>query len=413
MLDTVVAGDATASVGEELLSTVDGMLRGWAGAQRLNIGFPGATDFDLTELLSRMGGQLLNNVGDPTTGGAGVNHTKQLELQVVDYLGDLFRAPPQRWGYVTSGGSEGNLYALWLARSLYSDAMVYHSDAAHSSVDKAVGILGLGSIRIVTDRFGQLDYADLAEKVDRHRDQAAIVVATVGTTMTEAFDDVRTITAVLDELAVRRRFIHADAALSGIPLALTEPGARWGFDFADGADSIAVSGHKFIGCPIPCGVLIVRDHLHKRIGQPGRYTGAPDTTLGGSRSGLAPLLLWYRLHTLGVDGLRARAERARSLAAYLHARLVEMGWPAHHFDHAMTVLLRTPPKVVTDKWVLANHDGWSHVVTMPGITVDQIEEFLTDLHNAAAAQVGHDEGCRELACFDDPVAGCGDEDNHD
>src|SRR5262249_51882205 len=152
---------------------------------------------------------------------------------------------------------------------------------AHPSVIKAADLLGLPHICIRTDRHGVLDLADFAAQVDRRRDRAVIVVATAGTTMWEAVDDLRLISDVLDHLAVRRRFVHVDAALSGIPLALLDPDDRPAFDFADGADSISVSGHKFLAVPTPCGVVITRGILRTVFGGSG-YAGSPDTTITGS-----------------------------------------------------------------------------------------------------------------------------------
>jgi histidine decarboxylase len=345
-----------------------------------NIGFPGATDFDYAELADLLTRHLLNNVGDPYVDGSGLNHAKAFEREVVGFCADLFRAPlGDRWGYVTTGGSEGNLYGLWLARSLYPDALAYVSDAAHRSVVKALELLGMEYVLVGSDWAGEMDYGDLADQVARHRHRPAVVVATAGTTMTEAVDDVREVSRVLRALAIRRRFVHVDAALSGIPLALLDPDGRPGFDFADGADSVAVSGHKFLGAPFPCGVVVVRASDRDRMTGPVRYTGSPDSTVTGSRSGHAALLLWYALRRYGREGLRTRAEQARGLAAYTHARLVELGWEAYRHPHAFTVVLRTPPDAVARTWVLATDGGWSHIVTMPGVTRERVDAFLADL----------------------------------
>jgi histidine decarboxylase len=353
-------------------------------ARPFNIGFPGATDFNYAALSEFFAVHLLNNVGDPYVDGAAVNHAKPFEREVVEFCADLFRAPPgQAWGYVTTGGSEGNLYALWLARSLHPDAMAYVSDAAHYSVRKALEVLAVPYVVVGVDGTGEIDHADLADQVARHRHRPAVVAATAGTTMSEAVDDVRQINRILDALAIRRRFVHVDAALSGIPLALVDPDDRPGFDFVDGADSIAVSGHKFLGAPFPCGVVVVRSGDRDRVARAVGYTGSPDSTLTGSRSGHAALLLWYAIRRYGREGLRARAEAARSLAAHVHARLTELGWEAYRHPHAFTVVLRTPPAAVARRWVLASAGGWSHVVTMPGVTRESVEEFLADMKTAA------------------------------
>jgi histidine decarboxylase len=353
--------------------------------QPTNLGFPVAVDFDYRPLSVFFGRYLLNNVGDPLVDGAGHNHTKHMEREIVATVADLVRAPDDdRWGYVTTGGTEGNLYALYLARTLHPGAVVYHSDAAHYSVDKAVHLLSLPSCRIRADERGQLDYGHLAQRLREHADRPAIVVATIGTTMTEAVDDVRIIRRILDDCGVLDTFIHADAALAGLPLALMDPDQRPGMDFADGADSIAVSGHKFIGSPFPSGIVVVKASHRVRVANDVDYTASPDSTISGSRSGHAPLVLWYALRTLRVEGLRERAEQCRQLAEYAVDRIREAGWEAYRHAHAFTVVLRTPPEQVTKKWVLAASKGWSHIVCMPGITREQIDGFTADLEVAMA-----------------------------
>jgi histidine decarboxylase len=377
---------ANADVEAAIIADLDEFARALEEARQTNIGFPGATDFDYTALAPFFASHLLNNVGDPFADGTGTNHTKAMEREVVGFLADLLRAPANdRWGYVTTGASEGTLYALLLARALYPNGMTYVSDAAHYSVEKALDMLAMASITVRADDNGEVDYNDLASQVDRHRERPAIVVANVGTTMTEAVDDVRRINQILDAAAIRRRFVHADAALSGIPLALLPSDERPGFDFADGADSVIVSGHKFIGSPIPSGVVVVRASHRARLAQSIAYTGSPDTTITGSRSGHAPLIWWYAIRRHGVDGFRRRAEQAREIAAYAHRQLIRIGWDARRNTNAFTVVLRTPPASVTARWVLASSNGWSHIVCMPGVSRDQIDAFIADLHASTSA----------------------------
>ncbi len=349
-----------------------------------NIGWPAASDTDFTVLSRFFERDLLNNLGDPFANGAYPQHTKALEKEVVNFVADLMRAPADdRWGYVTAGAGEGNLYALHMARSLHPKGIVYYSEAAHYSVDKAVDLLCMPSIRVRADDAGRMDFHDLTALVGRNRDRPVVIVANIGTTMTEAIDDVRRISHVLDSLAIRRRFVHADAALSGIPLALLDPQDRPGLDFADGADSMIVSGHKFLGTPIPCGVVVVKASHRIHLTRTGPFIGSPDTTIGCSRSGHAALLIWYALRRYGVEGLRVRAEQARELARYTHRRLVEMGWETSHNPYGFTVVLATPPESVTKRWTLASTNGRSHIICMPGVSKAQIDEFLADLRAVA------------------------------
>jgi histidine decarboxylase len=368
---------------DELAGTLAALHARLAHHRKTNIGFPGAVDFDFTELAPFLA-TLLNNVGDPFVPGVGGAHTKDLEVAVLDWLADLFRAPADdRWGYVTSGGSEANLYALTLARETYPAGRVYFSAAVHESIVKAVDILRMPRLVVRAAPNGELDYEDLRFVLSQYRHEPAIVVANIGTTMTEAIDDVPRIKQTLRSLAMGAHFVHSDAALSGVPLALDE-GPPPGFDLAvGGADTICVSGHKFIGSPFPYGVVLTRRSLVGRTARPGSYTASPDTTIAGSRSGHAPLFLWYRLTQLGwADGLRARAKRSRELAEYAELRLRAIGWDAwRSHPRAFTVVLRTPPREVTrDRgWALACQDEWSHLICMPGVTREQIDAFVGDL----------------------------------
>jgi histidine decarboxylase len=240
---------AAADLDPATRAELDQLLASLMGARTTNIGFPAAADFDPSPLIPFLR-LMLNNLGDPTVDGDYPHHTKAQERDVVGVIADLLRAPSDdRWGYVTSGASEGTEQALLLARSMYPDAVVYHSVAAHHCVPHAVARLAMPAVTVRAKEHGEVDYDDLTAQIERHRDRPIVLVANIGTAMSEAVDDVRRLTDILDQLAVTRRWVHADAALSGIPLALLDPGDRPGFDFLVGADSVIVSGHKFLGAP--------------------------------------------------------------------------------------------------------------------------------------------------------------------
>lgn len=89
----------------------------------------------------------------------------------------------------------------------------------------------------------------MRETLKIHRDVPPIILANIGTTMHGAVDDLVKIRAMLKELAITRCYIRADAALSGMILPWVTDPPPFGFDA--GVDSVAVSGHKFIGSPMP------------------------------------------------------------------------------------------------------------------------------------------------------------------
>jgi len=341
------------------------------------IGYPIATDFNYSDLIPLLQ-YPLNNVGDPQVESSYELNSRSMEREVVQFFAELFRAPrDNHWGYVTNGGSEGNLYGLFVARELYPQGMVYYSEATHYSVQKNIHLLNMPGIVIRTQECGEMDYEDLKSAILLNRHRPVIILANTGTTMTEAKDNVPAIRNVLRQFAIKSHYIHCDAALAGTYLALLEKDPT--FDFVHGADSLAISGHKFIGSPIPCGVVLVKKNYKERIGRSIPYIGTLDTTITGSRNGHSPLFLWYAIKKLGREGLLRRAIDSLELAGYAVEQLNMIGIPAFRNTNAITVVFPQPHPDVCQKWQLASEGGNSHIICMPGVTKRMIDEFVEDV----------------------------------
>lgn len=344
------------------------------------LGYPVSKDFDYAELTPFLQ-YPINNLGDPFEAGTWKVQTHEMEKEVVAFFARLFRArPTDYWGYVTNGGSESNLYGLYLAREMYPKAMVYYSESTHYSVRKNIHLLNIPSIVIRSQENGEIDYEDFENTLRMNRHKPAIVLCTFGTTMKEAKDDVSRIKQIMRNLAVQDHYIHCDAALSGSYGAFMEP--RVPFDFKDGADSISISGHKFVGSPIPCGVIITKRGHRDRIAKGISYIGSLDTTITGSRNGHSPLFLWYAIKQLGEEGLKARYREGLEVAQYCKQRLEELGIPAWSNPGALTVVMPRTPDAVKEKWQLATEGEVSHIICMPNVTRTQIDDFIEDLANS-------------------------------
>lgn len=367
--DTEAGRVDTASVLAELRTHLD-------RDRQTNLGFPSTFAFDYTPLLPLFN-YVLNNVGDPFQESAFPANTKHLERQVLAWFAALLRAPEAWWGVCTDGGTQGIEYGLLHARTRYPDGVVLHSAQAHYSVAKVAAKLAMPTAVINAHPDGQMDYHHLAKVVRTHRRRPIIVVAAIGTTMTEAIDDVATIRTILADNQVTRAYVHGDEALSGLHLAVSPPQQRPRFDLADGIDSLSISAHKFLGCPFPAGIYLTTQP--SAAGSRVDYIATTDTTVTGSRSGHAPLLIWYALHTYGIEGLRHRAEQARRTAMYAVQRLHAIGWPAWRYPHALTVVLGTPPAEIRTRWRLATSGRLSHLITMPGITNAQIDMLAAEI----------------------------------
>ncbi len=346
------------------------------------IGYPCNQLFDYSELYPFLGYHM-NNVGDPyseTNYGA---NTHDIEREVLDIYSELTQAPPDNhWGYVTNGGTEGNLYGLYLARELHPKGIVYFSEDTHYSVAKSLRLLGARSIMIRSLDNGEIDYTDLYETLRIHRDCPAIIFANVGTTMKGAIDDVGRIAQMLEELRLVETYIHVDAALSGMILPFVDDPPAW--NFAAGADSISTSGHKMIGSPLPCGMVLAKKTNVDRIARSVEYVGVLDTTLTGSRNALTPLLLWYAMKRLGIAGMKEVAGECLSTAQFAVDRLVAAGVSAYRNPHSITVVFPRPHDDLIKKWQIAPYRDIGHLITMPHVSRQIVEQFVKEYLSSPA-----------------------------
>jgi histidine decarboxylase len=341
------------------------------------VGYPCTGHFDYSDLFHFLS-LPINNVGDPFSPCAYHLHTRVFEREVLDWFAELMHAPADDWwGYVTNGGTEGNLYGLYLARELYPDGMAYYSQDTHYSVSKNLRLLRMSHIMIRSQENGEIDYEDLRETIRIHRDAPPIIFANIGTTMKEGHDDIGRIQAILKELAIPAHYIHCDAALCGLTLPFIDDAPA--FDFRAGIDSISISGHKFIGSPMPCGIVLALKNVVDRIARSIEYVGSLDTTISGSRNGITPLILWHAIRTHGREGLARWVAGCLERADYAIARFREIGLEAWRNPHAITVVIPKPAESVLEKWQIAVHEEHGHVIVMPHITREKIDELVVDI----------------------------------
>jgi histidine decarboxylase len=92
--------------------------------------------------------------------------------------------------------------------------------------------------------------------------------------------------------------------------------------------------------------------------------------------------LWYAINRFGREGLKARALASLELAQYLTEKLKEIGVDAWRNENAITVVFPQISDELCTKWQLASDSGRTHIICMPGVTKEKIDEFLKDLKNA-------------------------------
>jgi len=341
------------------------------------LGYPLAKDLDFEEFAPFLN-LCMNNVGDPESSSTLAIDTKEIELKVIDFFSYVLNSSKKDvWGYVTNGGTEGNLYGLYVARESFHNAKVYYSESTHYSVKKNLHLLQLDNVVIRSKENGEMDYDDLETVIVLHRDKPAIFFLNIGTTMTEAVDKIDEINRIIKKYAIKQYYIHCDAAFLGAFAPFVDEKPK--FDFSNNVDSISISGHKFIGSPIPSGIVLVKRKHRNRIANSISYVDTMDTTITGSRNGLTPLFLWSFIEKYGIEGIRKRALKAQEMARYTEKELNRIGQNAWRNNDALTVIFDSPSKEIIQKFQLATDGHISHLICVPGISKNDIDQFISAL----------------------------------
>ena len=141
-----------------------------------------------------------------------------------------------------------------------------------------------------------------------------------------------------------------------------------------------MSGHKFVGCPMPCGVQITRLEHINALSRDVEYLASRDATIMGSRNGHAPIFLWYTLNRKGYKGFQKEVQKCLRNAHYLKGRLKDAGIGVMLNELSSTVVFERPhDEAFIRKGQLACQGNIAHVVVMPNVTVEKLDKFVFEL----------------------------------
>jgi len=295
-----------------------------------------------------------------------------VEIQLLDWLKSLLGYPADASGLLVSGGSMANLVGLAVARTHaapydvreqgvnvtdYPRLMYYMSSEGHSSLRKAVELLGLGSesLRIVpvkNDFTIDVDALREAIHVDREAGRLpACLIATAGTVNTAAIDPLNDLADIAEQ---ENLWLHTDAAFGGF--AKLSPASAHLVDGLERADSLAFDLHKWLYVQYDCGCALVKSaRTHRdtfsvipsylRKFDRGLASGPLNLSEYGvqlSRSFKA-LRAWTALKTEGADRYGQQIEQNIQQAAYL-TQLVEN-------SQRLELLAPTPMNIVNFRYL--------------------------------------------------------------
>jgi glutamate/tyrosine decarboxylase-like PLP-dependent enzyme len=286
------------------------------------------------------------------------------ENEVLRHLADLAGLPAAAGGCFVSGGSAGNLSALFAARESAAARRgrrpdrwrVVVGEEAHSSISSTLRILDCDAVVVSSgadDRFT----GDALEAVltnDPDPSSICAVAATAGTTNAGIVDDLAGISHVARALGI---WLHVDAAYGGA--ALCAPSARDRFRGIEHADSLVVDPHKWLFAPFDSCALLYRDPALARAAhaqQASYLDPMRDPTEGEGAWNPADyayhlsrrargLPLWFSLAVHGTDAYAAAIESVLALARTA----------ADHVRDAPHVALVRDPELSV---VLFRRPGW-------------------------------------------------------
>ena len=287
----------------------------------------------------------------------------RMENMLIRWMNDLVGYPETATGNLTSGGSLANLIAIVTARDAKAitarnieRSVIYLSEQAHHSVDKAIRIAGLREsvIRFVPiDEKFRIFASELEKQIEADRAEGLnpfLVVASAGTTDVGAVDPLGEIGRIARQHGL---WYHIDAAYGGFFI-LTEEGKRK-LAGIETSDSLVIDPHKGLFLPYGLGVVLVKDRAALQAAH--YYTAnymqdAVSSDDEPSPAEISPeltkpfrgLRLWLPLKLHGVAPFRACLEEKLLLAKYFYEEVQKLGFECRLEPELSVVVYRYVPE---------------------------------------------------------------------
>ncbi|HEU97850.1 MAG TPA: aminotransferase class V-fold PLP-dependent enzyme [Fervidicoccus fontis] len=333
------------------------------------------------EVLKVVNHFISKNLGDPSLFRSLQIITEKLE----NITKEILHLPQDMKGIVTSGGTESNILALFLFRETLGTKKVLFPDTAHYSISKAAKILSIESEKISTYHSGKISPTDFKKKFPSTN---AAIVLTMGTTELGGVDDPRDVIDNLEGVP-----LHIDAAFGGFTFPFINPEKYLSIISyllkRDIEFTISVDFHKFLGAPIPSGMIFVPKELVDPLYFEVDYIMAgKQFGLLGTRPGFSTAAALATLSYYGEEGLSKIAKKAyentiwfldeaerRGIAKKVNNPEVPIGCLSTEgiIDSSFLVSELAKKKLYVYKGVKCNG---IRVVTMPHVERGHLEKLL-------------------------------------
>ena len=343
-------------------------------------GYPAnmATESSTTQYLRFLESKayLMNGCGDPYEQGNYKMDNKENEIRIVDTLRKNIGLDDY-WGYITTGGTEGNIWGINYGLNKYKDAILYYSTGTHYSITKAnIGNHETRSIDSYNDKINRTHLLQQILIDYQKTGKPAVLILNFGTTKMGAIDDIKIIKKFLVNHGIPH-YIHVDAALYGGIGQNQIDSPYTNFKDMD-IDSISMSLHKYIGLQECKGVVLAKkENMDKFID----YIGQNDTTICGSRD-FPPFSTYQKVN----ESINRQKENAYiENINYFINKLNQYGikfWRGD--DNGNTFIIEKPSDDTCEEYQLAtfsNENGeYAHVIIFSYHKKEVIDKLVNSLY---------------------------------
>lgn len=320
---------------------------------------------------------LINNCGAINEHGNYKMDNKDIEKDIIDILIKNLQFDKEKYtGYITTGGTEGNLYGVLNGLKKYPNANLYYSNSTHYSINK-INYSNKYVINTINDK---INLCELILKIlnNYEKDKKPIVlVLNDGTTCMGSIDEIRLIKSYLIKKDIPH-YIHVDAALYGGIGANQKNSPYIDFSKLD-IDSISISLHKYLGLHECKGIVLTKKYNYDNYID---YIGQNDTTLSGSRD-FPPFSTYQRA--------RECLERSNEKEYYENIKYFEgllfeykINYYKGHEDGNIFIIDK-PSNEICEKYQLAtfekNGKEYAHIIIFPYHKKDIMNNLVMDIKN--------------------------------
>ncbi|MCK4491393.1 MAG: tyrosine decarboxylase MfnA [Candidatus Altiarchaeales archaeon] len=305
---------------------------------------------------------------------------KRMEDEVIQWFGSVLHNPGVA-GYITTGGTEANIMALYVAREMNPEKReIIVPESAHYSIERAASLMDLRVSWVPLDEDFRADLSAVEARINR---DTLAVIATAGTSALGVIDPIKEMSELCGDV-----FFHVDAAFGGFVIPFLDRPHEFDFRLS-GVDSITIDPHKMGMAPIPAGSIFFRDMSYlEALKIKPTYLPFSTYTLSGSRSGGSIAAVWAVINYLGIEGYRRIIRECMRNTEILCGELKKISEVRILVEPEINFVAITVEDVER-VWDTLRGRGWDilldersgsmRIVVMPHVTEDSIKDFVRDL----------------------------------